>query len=39
MTDRESPPFFGIVVMDESGKNPRRVKKDANIAKWIPARQ
>jgi hypothetical protein len=39
MTDRESPPFFSIVVMDESGKNPRRVKKDANIAKWIPARQ
>ncbi|MGK0171953.1 MAG: hypothetical protein ACI9W2_003687 [Gammaproteobacteria bacterium] len=39
MTDRESPPFFGIVVMDQSGSNLRRVKKDANIAKWIPSRQ
>ncbi len=38
LTDRESPPFYGIVVMDSDGGNARRVKSDANIAKWIPPR-
>jgi len=39
LSDREKQPFFGIVVMDEDGSNARRIKGDANIAKWIPPRQ
>jgi Tol biopolymer transport system component len=39
MTDRENPPFHGIAVMNSDGTNLRRIKRDANIAKWIlPAR-
>lgn len=38
LTDQESPPFHGIVVMDSDGRNARRINSDANIAKWIPAR-
>lgn len=39
LSDREKQPFFGIVVMDEDGSNARRIKGDANIAKWIPPRR
>ena len=38
LTDRESPPFFGIVVMASDGSWSKRIKGDANIAKWIPPR-
>lgn len=38
LTDQESPAFHGIVVMDSDGRNGRRIKSDANIAKWIPPR-
>ena len=36
LTDQDSPPFLGIVVMDSDGGNARRIKADSNIAKWIP---
>ena len=38
MTDRESPPFYGVVVMSDDGTHAVRIKGDANIAKWIPSR-
>ena len=38
LTDQESPPFHGIVVMGSDGRDARRIKSDANIAKWIPPR-
>ena len=38
LTDQDSPPFLGIVVMDSDGGNARRIKADSNIAKWIPPR-
>ena len=38
LTDQESRPFHGVVVMDSDGRNGRRINADANIAKWIPPR-
>jgi Tol biopolymer transport system component len=36
LTDRENPPFRGIVVMNSDGTGVRRINSEANIAKWIP---
>jgi hypothetical protein len=36
LTDRESPPYNGIAVMNSDGTGLRRINSRANIAKWIP---
>ena len=36
LTDRETPAFRGIAVMNSDGTGLRRINSRANIAKWIP---